>query len=421
LQLTGCSKKLKPETWTLKPETKNMDTPNPNTTSRPTPPATQEPSDLSFNVMPRDGDPGRMSSPPPPSSTGGSGGSSYSYDNSSGSGHKWIYITVAIVVLLGLGAAAYYMLGVKKSSDEPQAATTKLPKVWLSQYFNTETCSDQSTCGDNADPDKDGSGNYEEFKASTNPINPDSDSDGLADGDEANIYKTDPTLKYTDRRETVAQNNWTDGVQIKNGFDPLTPALPFTEARKKQIADDTTKFKLHEPSITTLSASSSSSASPTPVPSTLESTAFVSKDKSYSLNAPKGWKKDDSGQFGTLVIFTSPKTEMEGKTAFNPNINIVAESVPNVKFDDYMKATKESLAKALTNYKLVEEKDVTISGVPAKILVGTFVQGTFHIKNIQLGVIKNGKAYIVTATTLESVWNQYASLFETSLMTFKLN
>lgn len=170
--------------------------------------------------------------------------------------NKWLYIIGGIVILLVLGLLYYFLIYFKKTNTPatpaPQTPVTKLPKVWLSQYFGSETCSDQTICGDTVDSDSDGLNNYDEFKAGTSPTKADTDSDGLADGDEAHIYKTDPTLKFTDRRDTVAQNDWSDGFQIKSDYDPLTPGLKFSDDRKTQIVQDTSTYALHEPTITTL-------------------------------------------------------------------------------------------------------------------------------------------------------------------------
>jgi len=170
--------------------------------------------------------------------------------------NRWLYIILGAVLLLIIGGAIYLMTrGGDSDNGEPspnQQTTTRLPKVWLQQYFNKEVCDDELICGDDADPDSDGLSNYEEFRMGTSPINSDHDGDGLADGDEVYVYKTDPTLKFTDRREVVQANNWTDGFQISNGYDPLTPALPFTETRLQQIANDIQKHPLNEPTLTTL-------------------------------------------------------------------------------------------------------------------------------------------------------------------------
>ena len=67
------------------------------------------------------------------------------------------------------------------------------------------------------DPDRDGLTNLGEFQAGTDPNNPDSDGDGLNDGDEVNKYKTNPLLADTDG-DLIP-----DGVEITTGTNPLDP------------------------------------------------------------------------------------------------------------------------------------------------------------------------------------------------------
>ena len=66
------------------------------------------------------------------------------------------------------------------------------------------------------DSDKDGLSNLNEISIGTDVAKPDSDSDGITDGEEVNVYHTDP-LKY-DTDEDGANDGW----EIENGFDPLT-------------------------------------------------------------------------------------------------------------------------------------------------------------------------------------------------------
>ena len=67
------------------------------------------------------------------------------------------------------------------------------------------------------DPDRDGLTNLQEFQIGTDPKNPDTDGDGLTDGDEVNKYHTNPLLADTDG-DLIP-----DGVEVQTGTDPTDP------------------------------------------------------------------------------------------------------------------------------------------------------------------------------------------------------
>ncbi|MBD5087790.1 MAG: VWA domain-containing protein [Clostridiales bacterium] len=68
---------------------------------------------------------------------------------------------------------------------------------------------------DKEDFDNDGLTNLEEIRLETNPISIDTDNDSLTDGDEVSVYFTNPLLVDTDG------DGLSDGDEIALGFDPL--------------------------------------------------------------------------------------------------------------------------------------------------------------------------------------------------------
>ncbi|PJE76077.1 hypothetical protein COV04_00915 [Candidatus Uhrbacteria bacterium CG10_big_fil_rev_8_21_14_0_10_48_11] len=64
------------------------------------------------------------------------------------------------------------------------------------------------------DTDQDGLSNAQEIAAGTDPLNPDTDGDGLFDGEEVRSFGTDPLNPDTDG------DGFTDGEEVRNGYNP---------------------------------------------------------------------------------------------------------------------------------------------------------------------------------------------------------
>lgn len=178
----------------------------------------------------------------------------------------WI-ISAAVAGLLLLAAGGYFAYikfftsseenllnnadGLKPASQEQseQPASTTTPvstKEWQKKYFNSEICSTPSICGEEADPDRDGLTNNEEFSAETDPNNGDSDQEGLSDGDEIKIFNTNPLQSHT-----ANDPKYSDSDHMRGGYDIKTGKLMSSE----QIADIVQKMKqfgLHEITIKSL-------------------------------------------------------------------------------------------------------------------------------------------------------------------------
>jgi hypothetical protein len=131
--------------------------------------------------------------------------------------------TVLFVLLMGTGfwgygayttaqrekaeAERFFKIGL--AMDEGALVDTKMGTNYLDKEF--------SEADPKGDPDADGLTNKEEVDAGTNPMDDDSDNDGLTDGDEVKKYGSDPN------RRSSANDGVSDLVKVLEKVDPKGP------------------------------------------------------------------------------------------------------------------------------------------------------------------------------------------------------
>lgn len=163
-------------------------------------------------------------------------------------------------------------------STEP-APTFETTTEWRVQYFTTTDC-DATQCGDAEDPDQDGLSNLKEFQLGTNPTSPDSDTDGLVDGDEVQVFGCSPLDIHT-----AGDAAYTDADDLKGGWDcgrPAGSADKMTDEKLHQIQTQAAAHPLHDGTLKALgetavkyqlepASSTTPEAQPTDVPAELPS------------------------------------------------------------------------------------------------------------------------------------------------------
>ncbi len=95
------------------------------------------------------------------------------------------------------------------------------------------------------DSDNDGLSDDQEKALGTDPFKPDTDGDGLADGDEVNVFLTDPLKIDTDG------DGFPDGEELRDGYNPLGLGR-LSEEQLAANAERESRFGLHAPTPTTL-------------------------------------------------------------------------------------------------------------------------------------------------------------------------
>lgn len=148
-------------------------------------------------------------------------------------GWSWKLIAGGIIIITGLGFGGYF--GYKKffpKKGPPQPT----PNIEV-------PLPDESKI----DADNDGLTLEQETLAGANPKKADTDGDGLADGDEVNIYHTDPLLPDTDN------DGYDDGREVARGYSPLRYKDEKADSLELQAWEERiAKYGLHEPTKTTL-------------------------------------------------------------------------------------------------------------------------------------------------------------------------
>lgn len=204
------------------------------------------------SLLPGNLAPGSLASPP---ATPGSLATQVAEDKSSSK--KTTLVILGFIVLAVVGAGVFWFL--QKSANEqvtlpdieaapakeepksiPEATT---PKEWLALYFGKEICTEPPTCGDAADPERDGLPNIEEYNLGTDPNNRDSDGDGLADGDEVHVFSSSAT-----QSKTANDSNYDDLDYARGGYDFKTKKV-YTSTRFKEVVEAMQTYGLHPPTI----------------------------------------------------------------------------------------------------------------------------------------------------------------------------
>ncbi len=196
--------------------------------------------------------PGRpdMTTPPPGMAGAPGADDMYQLKEPIGSRKTILWIIIAIIVLvLGVGSVWIYMSFMRDGGndgngfDVPITDDTDLDNIdnqgqpvdsdtddsiklpdsseVVEDPSSTIDLEDRILFGEPIDTDGDDLDDVREADLKTDPLNWDTDGDGLGDGAEVNIWKTDPLNIDTDG------DTYLDGAEIKNGYSPTGPGKLF--------------------------------------------------------------------------------------------------------------------------------------------------------------------------------------------------
>ena len=140
----------------------------------------------------------------------------------------------------------------------------------------------------------------------------------------------------------------------------------------------------------------------------------------FSIEAPAGWTKTDTTMMGFQTVMMMSEQEGPGDN-FRENINVVTEKTGSTSFSNYMDMTEKNIAKMLTNYKEKDIRDITVDGVPAKEIQYSHTMQGYNFDVNAVILIKNGIAYVITASVEEGKMRKWQSDIDKTIASFHVN
>ncbi|MGQ1786839.1 MULTISPECIES: PsbP-related protein [unclassified Saccharicrinis] len=146
----------------------------------------------------------------------------------------------------------------------------------------------------------------------------------------------------------------------------------------------------------------------------------LEKDK-YSVNYPFDWDLDESGLHGASFILFSPI--LSGEDMFRENINLLIQdlSAYNIDLDKYVEISEGQIKTMVKNGKLISSERLNDGQNYFQKVIYTGDQDIYKLKFEQYYWVKNKKAYVLTLTCENHMFDSYKETGEEILKSFKLN
>ena len=139
---------------------------------------------------------------------------------------------------------------------------------------------------------------------------------------------------------------------------------------------------------------------------------YVHSLDDYEIRLPLDWTRE--------IIVVSPSEDVHDGIPFIPvTIKIQIEDISEITLEEYVSALENAFGTAWSEYRSLGIDPDTIDGNPVYFHAYTFSHDEFDIQVRQLLYAEGGKLYIVTATAPRDRWDDYESLFDASLRSFR--
>jgi len=133
---------------------------------------------------------------------------------------------------------------------------------------------------------------------------------------------------------------------------------------------------------------------------------YINEEYDFGLNPPEGWTVDETGGFGTVVMFLGPTEDN-----FGINIVITTDTLDSSKTLSILAGEFIELYSVDANFTLILSSETTVNGMNAYEIAYTMN----ILKQKMVMVEKNNVILILVYSALETSYDTYLTLFEESL------
>jgi len=146
-----------------------------------------------------------------------------------------------------------------------------------------------------------------------------------------------------------------------------------------------------------------------------EQRIYTDVESLFELQVPSDWLANTSGQTGTRIAIISPKVV----NGFQANVNVVLNHVPPLTDDEFLTLSRLQL-KQLAGQATLPVDGPSVECPGAHVFEWTNNQTPFPLTIRQQVSFSKNKAFILTATALESNFDDYRTAFQSIFSSFRM-
>lgn len=141
-------------------------------------------------------------------------------------------------------------------------------------------------------------------------------------------------------------------------------------------------------------------------------------DKDYSIQYPMNWIVDNSGQLGAELFLFSPEESKEDQFIESINLVITDLTAQKASLSEYIQKSEEELASMITNFKLLENKQVQNQNGECQEMLYTGDHNQYKLQFKKFYWIRNNKAFVLTFTGEQANFEDYSKMTDKILNSF---